>query len=52
MIEERVNRLSDASYAPVFKIFNRRFFAGVAALIIVLLSVFVLFKDSASPCHV
>ena len=48
VIEERVNRLSDADYAPVFKIFNRQFFAGVAALAVVLLSILVLFKDSSA----
>lgn len=48
VIEERVNRLSDASYAPVFKIFNRRFFAGIAVLAAVLLSILILFKDSSA----
>ncbi|OGH71352.1 MAG: hypothetical protein A2921_00465 [Candidatus Magasanikbacteria bacterium RIFCSPLOWO2_01_FULL_43_20b] len=48
VIEERVNRLADADYAPVFKIFNRQFFAGVVALFVVLLSVLVLFKDSST----
>ncbi|MBI4427293.1 MAG: M56 family metallopeptidase [Candidatus Magasanikbacteria bacterium] len=48
VIEERVNRLSDASYAPVFKIFNRQFFAAAAILAVILLSIMVLFKDSSA----
>lgn len=47
VIEERVNRLSNVDYAPVFKIFTRQFFVSLSLLVIVILSAAVLFRDSA-----
>ncbi|MBI5071454.1 M56 family metallopeptidase [Candidatus Falkowbacteria bacterium] len=47
VISERVNRLSDDSYMPKFKLWRKRFILGLCSVTLALLTMFVFLSDSS-----
>jgi len=47
VISERVNRLSDDSYVPKFKLWGKRFVLGLCSVTLALLTIFVFLSDSS-----
>jgi len=47
VISERVNRLSDDSYMPNFKLWGKRFIFGLCSITVALLTMFVFLSDSS-----